>query len=322
MPRIRQNIVTREWTVIAPERAKRPQEFDRRAFSSHLPHQEACVFCVGEEAWHNRVRDVEHRHFFIVPNKYPAFMGEDTLEEAGHNFYIDNASLGAHEVFVMKDPKETLNKLSPLKLAELLDLMRDRMIFYEKDSGIRSFIPIYNHGKEAGASLAHPHAQFLASNLVAPRLVTEFFGTNQYYIRRGSCVFCDMIKFEIKDNTRLIYKNRGAIAIAAFAPRFPFECWIVPTGHSASFSASTKKSVDYVAEAMHFVLTSLDKKLHNPPLNWFVHTSRTIDHQLDDYYHWHIEITPRLSTYAGYELGSDTTIETMLPEVAADFLKR
>lgn len=321
MPRIRQNITTGEWTIVAPERASRPQHFAARPFSSHLMHEIPCEFCKGGTAWSNRIKDNRNTNFFVVPNKYPVFVAEDNIEEIGHDFYLDNASCGKHEVIVFYNPNESINLASANRLSGLLGLMQERAKSYEADLEIKSVVPIYNHGRESGASMPHPHAQMFASMLIPPRLDAEFQKSQQYFHHHEECLFCAMAKFELKENIRVVYKNRGAVAFTAFAPRFPFETWILPLHHHSTFTKASDFDLDSVAEALNYVLHSLDKKLANPPLNWFIHTARSADHSLFNLYHWHLEITPRLSNYGAYELATDTVIETMSPEMAAKYLR-
>ncbi len=320
MPRIRQNIVTGEWSVVAPERAKRPDEFAMRPFTSTVLHDKNCSFCVGGEVWQTRIKEVENRYIYVIPNKFPAFLPEISLETTGHNFYADSASVGTHEVVVMCNPKHTLPLITPKITYELLKVLQNRARVYERDATIQSVTPIYNHGHEAGTSVAHPHAQSFANAIIPPRLAHEFFGAEQYYNKHQKCVFCQMIKFELKDNERIIVNDDGAIAFVTYAPRFPFETHIVPKHHDHSFAHASPASLIDTAHTLTAVLHQLAKKLHDPPLNWYIHTSRHIDHHLQSSYHWHIEITPRLTTYGGYELASDMIIETVLPEVAAEFL--
>ncbi len=321
MPRIRQNITTGEWAVVAPERAKRPEEFAVRPFSSRVLHADTCNFCVGGDTWKSRLPKLDTKHIYVMPNKYPAFTPEVTLEETGHDFYTDDSSVGAHEVIVLTNPSDSPDHITTATMTELLRVMQNRTRFYEADSNIQAFTPIYNYGHEAGASVAHPHAQFFATALMPPRLSRELFLTEQYFHRHSKCVFCNMAAFELKQNERIIFKNAGAIAFTAYAPRFPFETWILPTDHCADFSAASMTSIQNTAEVLRLTLQRLIKKLNFPAFNWYIHTARFLDHHHEPSYHWHIEIMPRLTTYGGYELATDMIIETVLPEVAARFLR-
>jgi len=321
MPRIRQNIVTGEWVVVAPERAKRPQEYAARPFASGLLHDSTCRFCVGQDVWKTRMHDASTKHLYVVPNKYPAFVSDAGLQETGHGFYTDDGSFGQHEVIVLTDPGDTLPHMTAHRMGELLMVLRERALAYEKDASIESITPIYNHGHEAGTSVAHPHAQLFGNALVPPRLAKEFFGAEQYHTRHRHCVFCEQLTFEMKEHVRIVSKNNDAVAFAEYAPRFPFELRIIPTLHQHAFSHASDQTLAGVGQVLSDCCRKLAKKLNDPSLNWFIHTARQIDHHQSASYHWHIEITPRLSTYGGYELASDMTIETVIPETATQFLR-
>ncbi len=321
MSRIRQNIVTGEWVVVSPERQKRPQEFAHRPFASSPLHDQSCNFCVGGPAWESRIREASTAHVYVVANKYPAMAEAVAIEETGHNFYSDAASIGIHEVVALTDARDTLPSMQAHRLFDLLSTLQHRARDYESHASVESIMPIYNHGHDAGASVAHPHAQLFGNALIPPRLGREFFGASQYHNKHRSCVFCEMTKFELQQHERIIYKNADMVAFAAYAPRFPFEIHLVPLRHQPAFAAASSDTVKGAAEALHAVLQRLNHKLHDPALNWFIHSGRKIDHHLQSSYHWHIEIAPRLGTFGGYELGSDMIIETVLPEIAAEFLR-
>lgn len=321
MPRIRQNIVTAEWVVVATARAKRPDDFAKRPFSSGLIHDAECIFCRGHEAWQSRIPEASTPHIYVMPNKFPAFSQTTDISETGHNFYQDSESIGIHEVVVLINPRDALPQISSERLFELLQVLQERAKTYESDPTISSIIPIYNHGHEAGASVSHPHAQIFATALVPPRLAHEFFGAEQYHHKHRTCVFCGMIKFELKDNERIITKRHGALAFASYAPRFPFETYIIPTHHVHAFSDAPASSLKACAETLCGVLHTMANKLNDPPLNWYIRSARHIDEHRQVSYHWHIKICPRITTFGGFELASDMIIETVLPEVAAQFLR-
>lgn len=321
MPRVRQNIITNEWVVVAPERFNRPEHHAEKMFSSEMKHVYPCAFCHGQVAWHQRYTSLDTKDIYVIPNTYPAFQDKDELEAVGHGFYNDSHSYGDHEVIVLKDPRDKLNTLKSAKLYELLKVMQGRLQYHQKETEHRFFIPIYNHGRDSGASMAHPHAQFFGSDVVSPRLERELGVTKNYYDDKKECVFCQMIKFEQEEQSRVIYHSDEAIAITAFAPRYPFETWILPLHHSMSFAEANEKSLEGMAKAMHHVFEKFDQKLSNPSLNWFIHTTRSIDKPYEESFHWHIEITPRLGKQGGFELGSDTSIQIILPEAAAKLLR-
>jgi len=321
MARVRQNITTGEWVVVAPERSVRPSKHAEKLFSETMVHEYPCNFCHGQVAWHQRYPDLDTKNLYVIPNKFPILSEVDQIEDAGHGFYEDSNSYGVHEVIVFKSASDSLLTAKTDKILELLKMMQARMNFHQQDETLLSFTPTYNHGKMSGASMAHPHAQFMASDLVSPRLQQELTTTKQFFQKNHHCVFCNILDFERTNHVRCVYDDDGALAFTAFAPRFPFETWVIPEHHQMSFAEASDHTLEKVAGCMHKVFAMMDDRLSHPSLNWFIHTARNKDFPYDDSYHWHIEITPRLSKYGGYELATDTIVQTISPEVAAKYLR-
>ena len=321
MPRLRQNITTGEWVVVSPERANRPEDFKIRPFSAQLVHDKNCRFCHGGEVWQTHINGASTHYTYTIPNKYPAFSTGLNIEEMGHGFYSDDSSSGVHEVTVVTDPKDTQDNISNIRMYDLLQSLRSRIKIHEKNPDVAALIPIYNHGIGSGATIAHPHAQLFGSPVIPSRLKHEFDHTAKYFKENNRCVYCKIAKFEIKEDVRVLAKNNYAVAFTAFAPRFLFEMWIVPLKHSHSFASASTQSVEAMSELLRFAIKQLDKRLGKPALNWYIHSARSFDCHLAPSYHWHIEVTPRLAMFGGFELGADMTIETVLPEIAAKYLR-
>jgi UDPglucose--hexose-1-phosphate uridylyltransferase len=147
----------------------------------------------------------------------------------------------------------------------------------------------------------------------------EIDGAKTYYYYKERCVFCDIIRQELSQGDRIVHENEQFVAFKPFAARFPFETWIAPKDHKDSFGDIDEAEIDGLADVMHSTLQKLIKTLDNPPFNFVIHTSPCDEH-CADYYHWHIEILPRLSKTAGFEWGSGFYINPVAPEKAAQFL--
>ena len=326
MPELRQNIITGDWVVVAPERAKRPRDFIIPK-SVKVADKTNCPFCVGSEGYkqNEKVRKCQTPHVYVVENRFPAFL-EDESHKSVRSFYPEEgfyrarASVGDHEVVIVKEHEMTLFKMPQTVLDELFEVIRGRYIWMKDHEKISSIVPIYNHGAEAGASIDHPHAQIFASGVVSNMVGRELNGSDTYFGINGTCVYCDMIKHEKKEKMRIVYENDRFIALNFYASRFPFETWIMPKDHESQFEMTSKVSMKEFSDAAHKVLHLIDKTLDNPPLNFYIHTLPTI---FDDSasYHWHMEIAPRVSRYGGFELGSEIIINTMPPEEASHYLK-
>ncbi|HOX40957.1 MAG TPA: galactose-1-phosphate uridylyltransferase [bacterium] len=326
MPQLRQNIVNGEWVVIAPERAKRPQDFIIPK-GVKVSHKDNCPFCIGSDGYkkNEKVRKAASDHVYVVENRFPAFVeGEVTVSNRSsypeNGFYRVRASIGDHEVVILNEHDESIFTAPKPLLAELFEVTRDRYIAMKKDRRIVSIMPIYNHGAESGASIDHPHAQIFSSGIVTNSVEKELEGSERYFGINGVCVFCDMIKHELAEKVRIVFQNEHFIALAFFAGRFPFETWVLPKRHESQFELTGKLSMKEFADILSETLKLLGKTLDNPPLNFYLHTLPTI-YSDSSSYHWHLEITPRVTNFGGYELGSGVIINVMPPEEAAHYLR-
>ena len=326
MPQLRQNIITGFWVVVAPERAKRPQDFFLPK-SEKITDKNKCPFCKDTDGYksNKQIKNAETDNFYVIDNKYPVFQDDipgDSIRsyypESG--FYRAKSAYGKHEVIVAKDHDTSLLKFSKSRMTEMLEVIRARYLDMAEDENNASIMPIYNHGAEAGASIDHPHAQIFASGVVSNTVGMETHGANRYFGINGACVFCDIIAHEKKEKSRVIYENEFFISTTFFASRFPFETWIYPKRHESQFENTSKNMMAHLADALTETLRMMDKTLENPPLNMYIHTLPTIVHDSDSF-HWHVEIVPRVTQYGGFELGSDVIVNTMSPEEAADYLK-
>lgn len=322
MPQLRQNIVTGEWVVVAPERSKRPHDFvnDKKDRPSNT---DGCPFCTHGPAYQTQLKPYETELTYIIPNKFPAFVSEGEHEVRSYypesGFYTAKPAAGNHDVLVIKDHKQRLPEITVPALTDMFLSMKKRYVHYRKDPSIDYVMAIYNHGKVAGASIDHPHAQIFASAIVPDDIRKEMHGSEHYHELNGHCVFCEIITHEQNEKVRVLAETDHFIMFTFFASRFPFEIWILPKEHQSQFeNISTKEAAD-LAEILKTGLSMLDSTLHDPDLNFYLHSLPTTS-QDAEYYHWHLEIAPRLSIWAGYELGSGTIIDVVSPEKAAEFL--
>jgi len=312
--------VTNEWVVISPERSKRPEDYvhsdDKKDDGSD------CPFCPGGAALQTVVHNAGTQNVFVIPNKYPAFGSfDDRVISEGEEFYFSTPSRGAHEVIIFKPHKMSFGEMPIGLIREIFETYKKRLDFYENNPEVEHAMIIHNHGKQAGASIAHPHSQLMASSVVPPIIKKELDGTRDYWLKTGGCVFCDILRNEENADVRVVYQNKYFLAVTAFAARFPFETWVIPYEHKANFSDIDETEIEALADVMKHILGKLDQKLINPDFNFWIHSIPYRQIQANPYYHWHLEIAPRLSTYGGYELGAGLVVDVVSPESAARFLK-
>lgn len=330
MPELRQDPVTGSWVVIATERAKRPSDFKRPA--EQRKGTESCPFCYGHEALtppeimayrQGSGRDEPGWTVRVVPNKFPALAIEERPAgiELGGDFYHLQPGYGAHEVIVESPEHEAdLATHSLEQLRAILRALRDRFSDLRGDKNLRYIQIFKNHGATAGASLEHPHFQLIATPVIPSAVAEELEGSYNYYERNGECVYCNLIQREFLDGERLVDSNREFVAFCPYSSRSPFETWILPREHHSDFDALSDAQVDALASLLKDTFTRFLDSLDNPPFNLILHTAPT-DLEATEYYHWHLELLPRLTIFAGFELGTGIYINPTPPETAAQFLK-
>lgn len=322
MSKLRQNIINGDWVVISPERSKRPEDYVMAASAKRgIPKD--CPFCLqNNDAYRFSIKEAETKNVYVIPNKYPAFTKQDSVIDEGDGFYENTKSIGGHEVIVLKDHLQDIYDDGIDTIDELIGVYRNRYNFYNQDPIVEYTMLIHNHGPEAAASIEHPHSQLFASAILPSYIEKELQGSQKYFSQSHQCVFCRMLEVEKENAQRVIYENDEFLVFTFFASRFPFEMWIVPKTHQANFEKISSAGQKQLADALYHALNKLNKSLNNPPFNFWIHTLPHHHEEDSVYYHWHLEIAPRVSKFGGYEMGSGTVIDVVSPEVAAQFLRK
>jgi UDPglucose--hexose-1-phosphate uridylyltransferase len=326
MPQLRQNIITGEWVVIAPERSKRPSDFI--SASQVAPaSSDSCVFCVEHENYKkNRLKHFETDEIYVIPNKYPAFIEDPALcsprtYKVEDGFFSAKPAVGGHDVVIIKNHTQSLPTFTREIWRDLFFIFRERYRYYEKTCNSEAIMAIYNQGAQAGASILHPHAQLFASSITPNLVKRELEQTERYWNENGHSAFDDLVKHEKEFGHRVLHENNHYLAFTQFAAKHPFETWIVPKDQRSHFSQTTNRELAAIVPVLRDVMHKLNTTLNNPPLNFFIHSAPT-SLSNSAYYRWHIEIAPRISTFGGYELGSGIIIDTISPEIAAEYLNK
>jgi len=243
------------------------------------------------------------------------------LKKEGDGIYDKMNGIGAHEV-VVETPlhQETLATLSTQAVENVLLAYRDRIIDLRRDFRLRYVMVFKNHGVAAGASLEHSHSQIIALPIVPRRVIEEVEGAKAYFNYKDRCAYCDIIRQELHQKTRIVSETQAFLSIAPYASRFPFETWILPKTHFPSFELMEPFHYGQAAQILSDTLIKLNQVLHDPPYNYIIHTSSSPE-QDRDHYHWHFEIMPKLTKVAGFEWGTGFYINPTPPEEAAAYLR-
>jgi len=330
LPELRKDPVSGRWVIIATDRAKRPSDFTRQSTEMRGGF---CPFCAGNESKTppeimayrpgngNGHRDVPGWTVRVVPNKFPALGIEGDLDRRAEGMYDKMNGIGAHEVIIeTPDHGDTLATLPDKRVEDVLWAFRDRIVDLKKDRRFRYILIFKNHGEAAGASLEHSHCQLIALPIVPRQVVEELQGATQYYQLKERCIFCDIVHQELAENERVVAENGDFVTVSPFAPRFPFETWILPKRHESCFENSTSHHYENLAKMLKLVIGKMEAVLDRPAYNMVVHSS-PLNEDNSEQYHWHVEIMPKLSRVAGFEWGTGFYINPTSPEEAAKYLR-
>ena len=326
---LRRDLITKRWVAIATERSKRPSDF---GVSKKV--QGDCVFCPGHEdktppeilvyrkegtlSWKVRV----------VPNLYGAFDIDVELEKEKNGVLRKMNARGAHEVIISTDNHtKSIYAFSVEEMNDLLWACKDRMRDLAKavngnnEPKIDYIIIFGNQGESAGASKEHAHWQLVGLPVVPIAVWNEIESGREYWAKEDECVFCKLTGQERESQIRIVSQNEGFLSLCQYAGRFPFETWVLPQNHRPLFEDGSPKIIFSLAEILVDTIKRMGKILKNPDFNLHFHSAPVHDRQHDRYFHFHVEILPRLTKEAGFEYGTGFYINPTSPEEAAKCLR-
>jgi UDPglucose--hexose-1-phosphate uridylyltransferase len=329
VPELRRDPITGRWVIIASDRSKRPHDF--QISHVHPIGREDCPFCPGHEDMtppeilayrHGGAPNTAGWDVRVVPNKYPALKVEGSLERRGEGLFDRMNGIGAHEV-IIETPEHslTLATMAQAQIEKVLSAFRDRIRDLRQDRRLRYILVFKNHGAAAGATIEHTHSQLIALPLVPDFVREEVDGATRHYAAKERCLFCDIVRQELEDGRRVVQESADLVALSPYAPRFPFETWLLPRRHAARFEDASPGEYESLARMVKSVLMRIDRALEFPPYNLVLHTAPFTDDVVESY-HWHVEILPKVARTAGFEWGTGFYINPTPPEEAAEVLRR
>ena len=322
---IRQDPTTKEWVIIAAERMRRPHDYNTRVHP-RVESKEAgpCPFCPGHEASTPeevfRIAEAGGTGWAVrvTANKFPALgvTGRLDRREAG-SLFREMDGVGYHEVIVETPIHDRITPLMTDGEMELvLRAYQERYRVLRNDARIKYIVIFKNHGDAAGTSLAHPHSQLVATPVPPMLMRLKYDVATSHYDDTGRCLYCDIVEEELRAQTRVVLETDQFVVFHPYASRAPFETWIAPKRHQASFGQVSADDLAKLAPVLRRILRGLYDRLGDPDFNFIIH-SAPVEDENKAYYLWHIQILPRITRIAGFELGSGIYITTMLPEESA-----
>jgi UDPglucose--hexose-1-phosphate uridylyltransferase len=318
---LRLDPLTGRWVVVSVERARRPAAFLPRTPSVHPAENRPCPFCPGNEeetpsaletygpngSWEVRV----------VPNLFPAFEGSQpfVVDHRGPVFTQATAG-GIHEVLVLSPHHDAhWDQLSEKQVGLVMTAIRDRVQNHASVPGLRYSQAIVNSGWEAGASLEHPHGQLLGISFVPRDIAEEQAGFARF---AGNCLLCTTVDAEEATGFRVVYSNEHVLVVCPFWSGGAFEMLLVPRNHSPHLHRSSDEDLAAVGQALRVVLGQLRGAVGGVAYNLVFHSA---PYRAPEPYHWHVHIWPKLTTQAGFEMGTGVLINVVGAEQAAEELR-
>jgi len=339
MSEFRHDPVQKRWVIVAVERSRRPSDF--KIAKKPKGAASFCPFCYGNEdktppeimaiRGSDTKKDSPGWEIRVIPNKFPALAIEGDIGRRGLGIFDVMNGVGAHEVIVeTPDHNMHMGDMELHHLTNIVRMYRERITDLYRDGRLRYVLIFKNHGEVAGASLAHPHTQLIATPITPRTIATELDSSREHFLSKERCLFCDIINQEIALKDRIVEATEDFIVLAPFASRFPFEMWILPRSHQHDFTLASDELLESFAKVLRNTLFKLKISLDDPPFNFILHTAPNALHRpgkpnywstLEHDYHWHLEIIPRLTKVAGFEWGTGFYINPTPPEVAAEYMR-
>jgi len=328
MSEFRQKCTTKEWVIIATERAKRPDDFVKKSEeeSKELPEYDPkCPFCPGNEDQTPSELYSEtmggNWTLRVVPNKYAALKRDLPPKRERNGLFLKATGFGIAEV-VIETPahNKTIATMEISEVERIIRAYRRRYLDIIKIEDINLITIFRNYGPLAGTSLEHPHSQIIATPIIPPHFRNQINQEMSSFDTYGTCVYCDAIKEELKSGDRIILETEFFVVMSPFAARSPFETRIRPKEHRASFGDISDREIIDLAEVLHKTMKKIRIGLNNPNYNYIIRSAPYGDED-SRYLHWYIAIIPKLTTPAGFEISSGIYINVSLPEECAEYLR-
>jgi UDPglucose--hexose-1-phosphate uridylyltransferase len=320
---LRLNPLTGRWVTVSVERATRPGDLTLRRLDVESDPDRPCPFCPGSEdatpaplESYGPEGDWQVR---VVPNLFPAFDGNEPMRVANLGpVFTQAAASGVHEVLVYTpDHDGSWADLDDDHASLAMRAIRDRMVEHAGRATVRYTQAIVNHGREAGASLSHPHGQVLGIPFVPGEIAEEEAGFRRF--GEKACLLCTTAEAEVSAGHRLVAEDDHVVTVCPYWSGTPYEMLVMPRSHETHVEHTDADEVGAVGVALRDALRLLRDRVGDVPYNLVLHTA---PHQHAGPFHWHVHVLPRTTSIAGFEQGTGVLINIVAPELAAAHLRR
>ena len=322
----RQDLVSGDWVLLASGRAKRPNhDINKKDF--YQP-KEGCPF----ENLKNSGQEIvwgypenENWRAMVIKNKFPALKPGLCGPNKKIGPFNSNDATGSHDIIVFRDHDLLFSDFSKEQMVDAIRVYKKRYQELAGSSECVEYVMIFhNYGAEAGASIYHPHSQIISLPILPPDVKSSISGSYDFFQKNKKKVYDLIIEWERSEKKRIAYENDFFIAFCPFVSRSPYEVRVFSKDSHAHFEKMPDEMDKHLADALIAVLQKIKKALGNPPYNFFIHTApiKEKSESFHEFYHWHIEILPKISISAGFELGTGIETNIIDPDQAAEELRK
>lgn len=317
----RQDLVSGEWVLFSTKRSH-----SIRKFEESFQTKEECPFEDFEKSGNELVWRYPENNcdLTVIKNKFPAVKPGICSQAHQVNSFSVHEATGEHDIFVFREHDQHFADLGLEKIVNVIRAYKKRYTEIAVADRCAKYIMLFhNFGKEAGASVYHPHSQIISTPILPPDVSHSLHGAKRFYKEHNKRIYDDLVGWEITEKVRVIYENAKFIAFCPYVSKFPYEVRIFPKDSHAHFEQMPDSSDMEFAEIMSVVLKKIKKALGNPPFTFFMHTAPLEfgPEDVHEYYTWHMEILPKLKITAGFELGTGIEINVVDPDHAAELLR-
>lgn len=324
---LRKDPFLERWVIIAEERGKRPTTITA---TDTAADRSTCPFCLGNEAetepeiyavgTAGREANSPGWRVRVVPNRYPALRPDAGAVQSESELHQRRPGVGHHEVIIEGAHTRSVSEMSIESFAEVCSVYRQRYRTLATDDTLRSAVLIKNVGTAAGASIEHSHSQLIATPVLPMLLTRELETAQQWHAERGSCLWCHWLDKEVTDGSRIVAVTEEVVVLCPYAPRFPYETWLLPRHHESHFEHTTDATLAEMSSLLHRSVREIESCLGAPAYNYVIHSAPLREAARADY-HWRMEVLPRVTRVAGYEQATGLYINPTSPEQSAADLR-
>ncbi|OGN09662.1 MAG: hypothetical protein A3J46_01570 [Candidatus Yanofskybacteria bacterium RIFCSPHIGHO2_02_FULL_41_11] len=324
----RQDLVSGEWVLFATGRTNRPRA-DKKNSDGDKEYRSKtnCPFedfekSGNEPVWfHPNKTDWQ---IAVIKNKFPAVKSGICKPEAIFGPFNIQEAVGYHDLFIYRDHDRRFVDFSQEEIVEVIRSYKKRYREISAAEGcVRYILIFHNFGRDAGASIYHPHSQIISMPILPPDVSRSINGSYNFYKNHKERVYDVLMKWEKEHGNRIIYENDLFLAFCPFVSKTPYEVRIFSRDSHAHFEKMPDEFDKYLADVLLAVLKKIKKSLGDPPYNLFIHTApaETDLESVHEFYSWHIEILPKVKITAGFEIGTGVDINMVDPDQAAELLR-